>query len=53
MLYFKMFWETMGCPEKYRDLSEVAREDFRGMERYWDIMEGARDIMGRRRETGL
>jgi hypothetical protein len=41
----KMFWDTMGCTEKHRDLSEGAREDMGDIERYWDIRESVRDIM--------
>jgi hypothetical protein len=43
---FKMFWDTIGCTEKHRDLSEGAREDMGDMDRYWDITEGVRYIMG-------
>jgi hypothetical protein len=31
------------------DLSEGAREDMGDMERYWDITEGVRDIMGNKK----
>jgi hypothetical protein len=41
-----MFWDTIGCTEKYINLSEGAREDMGDMERYWDNAEGVRDIMG-------
>jgi hypothetical protein len=44
-----MFWDTMGCPEKHKDLSEGAREDMGYMERYWYITEGVRDIMGNKK----
>jgi hypothetical protein len=43
MHIFQMYWDTIRCTEKHKDLSEGARED---MERYWDITEGVRDIMG-------
>jgi hypothetical protein len=33
MHIFKMFWDTIGCTEKYRDLSEVSRKDMGDMER--------------------
>jgi hypothetical protein len=42
---FKTFWDTIGCTEKHKDLSEGAREDMGDMERYWDITEGVRDNM--------
>jgi hypothetical protein len=51
MHIFKMFWDTIRCTEDHKDLSERAREDMGDMERYWDITEGVRDIMGTRRET--
>jgi hypothetical protein len=47
MHILKMFWDTMGCTKKPKDLSEAAREDMGDMERYWDIMEGVEDIMGK------
>jgi hypothetical protein len=34
------------------DLSEEAIKDLGDMERYWDITEGVRDILGTKRETG-
>jgi hypothetical protein len=37
MHIFKMFWDTMGCIEKHRDLSEGAREDIGDMERDWSV----------------
>jgi hypothetical protein len=43
---FKMFWDTVRCVEKHKDLSEGGRVDIRDMERYLDITEGVRDIMG-------
>jgi hypothetical protein len=46
MHILEMFWDTIGCTEKHRDLSEGAREDMGDMEKYWDIREGVRDIMG-------
>jgi hypothetical protein len=45
MHIFKMFWDTIRCTEKHKDLSEGAREDMGDMERYWDIKEGVRDIL--------
>jgi hypothetical protein len=45
MHIFKMFWDTIGCTEKDRDLSEGARKYMGDMERYWDIAEGVRDII--------
>jgi hypothetical protein len=47
MHIFQMYWDTIRCTEKRKDLSEGAREDIGDMERYWDITEGVRD----RRET--
>jgi hypothetical protein len=38
-----MFWDTMGCTERHKDLSKGVREDM-GM--YWDITERVRDIIG-------
>jgi hypothetical protein len=32
---FKMFWNTIGCKEKHRDLSEGPREDMGDKERVW------------------
>jgi hypothetical protein len=46
MHIFKMFWDTIRCKEKHKDLSEGGREDMGDMERYWDLKEGARVIMG-------
>jgi hypothetical protein len=43
---FKMFWNTMWCTERHKDLSRGVREDIRDMGMYWDITERARDIMG-------
>jgi hypothetical protein len=45
MHIFKMFWDTIRCTEKHKDLSGGGREDMGDMERYWDIPEGVRDIM--------
>jgi hypothetical protein len=39
------------CTEKDKDLSEETRVDMGAIERYCDITEGVRDIMGTRRET--
>jgi hypothetical protein len=46
MHIFKMFWDTMWCTEKNKNLSEGSREDMGDMEGYWDLTEGVRDIMG-------
>jgi hypothetical protein len=43
---FKMFWDTIRCTEKHKDLSEGSREDMGDMEKYRDIMNGVRNIMG-------
>jgi NDP-sugar pyrophosphorylase family protein len=51
---FKMFWDTMGCPKRHKDLSERVKEDMGNMERYWDITEEVRDIMGsKERDWGI
>jgi hypothetical protein len=52
MHIFKMFWDTIRCIENFKDLSEGAREDMWHMERYWDITEGVRDIMGNKASWG-
>jgi hypothetical protein len=39
-----MFWATIGCRERHKNLSEGSREDMGDMERYWNITEG--DIKG-------
>jgi hypothetical protein len=46
-----MFWDTIRCTEKHKDLSEVARVDMVDMERYWDITEGSMTSWGTKRET--
>jgi hypothetical protein len=46
MHIFTIFWDTIRCTEKHKDLSEGSMEDIRDMERYWDITEGVWDIMG-------
>jgi hypothetical protein len=43
---FQMFWDTIRCTEKHKNLSKGAREDMGNMKRYWDVTEGVRDIMG-------
>jgi hypothetical protein len=45
MHILKIFWDTMGCAEKHRDLSEGAREGMGDIERYWDITKGVRVVM--------
>jgi hypothetical protein len=47
-----MFWDTIGCTEKHKDISERAREDMGDMERYWAITEVVRDII-RNKERDL
>jgi hypothetical protein len=46
MHILEMFWDTMWCTEKHKNLFEGSREDMDEMERYWDFTEGIRDIMG-------
>jgi hypothetical protein len=46
MHIFKMFWDTMWCTEKHKNLSEGSREDMGDMERYWDFREGVSYIIG-------
>jgi hypothetical protein len=46
MHIFQMFWDTIRCTEKHKDLSEEARVNMGDMERYWDITEGVSNIMG-------
>jgi hypothetical protein len=36
---FKMIWDTKGCTESHKDLSEAVRKDTGTMERYWNITE--------------
>jgi hypothetical protein len=43
---FKMFWNTMGCTKRHKDLSEMVREDLGDMEGYWDTTVRSKDIKG-------
>jgi hypothetical protein len=43
---FKMFWNTMGCTKRPKDLSEMVREDLGDMEGYWDTTVRSNDIKG-------
>jgi hypothetical protein len=45
-LELHIFWATMKCNKRHKDLSEGVREDIGDMERYRNITEGVRDIMG-------
>jgi hypothetical protein len=42
-----MFWDTMGCTERHKDLSEMFREDLGEMEGYWDTTVRSKDIKGK------
>jgi hypothetical protein len=42
----KILWDTMGCPERHKDLFEMVREDLGDMEGYWDTTERSKDIKG-------
>jgi hypothetical protein len=40
-----MFWDTLGCTERHKDLFDGVRKDIRDMGWSWDTTEMVRDIM--------